>query len=89
MLLSTVLVYGNMVAAQSRSATPPYLDPKQPVEARVDDLMQRMTLEEKIGQLNLPCGYAGEADGASHAGSHRAGYADVGRYKDRRLVLHE
>jgi beta-glucosidase len=34
-----------------------YLDPKQPVEKRVDDLLSRMTLEEKIGQLNMPCVY--------------------------------
>ncbi|HTP09458.1 MAG TPA: beta-glucosidase, partial [Anaerolineae bacterium] len=28
-----------------------YQDPRQPSEARVADLLQRMTLEEKIGQL--------------------------------------
>jgi beta-glucosidase len=36
---------------------PVYLDAKQPISARVDDLMRRMTLREKIGQLNLPCVY--------------------------------
>jgi beta-glucosidase len=46
-------------AAQS-SPVPDYLDPKQPVSRRVDDLMSRMTLEEKIGQLNLPCVYVKE-----------------------------
>ena len=34
-----------------------YLDPKQPDEKRVEDLLSRMTLEEKIGQLNMPCVY--------------------------------
>ncbi|HEX2659898.1 MAG TPA: glycoside hydrolase family 3 N-terminal domain-containing protein, partial [Polyangia bacterium] len=29
----------------------PYQDPARPIEARVDDLLSRMTLEEKIGQL--------------------------------------
>jgi len=29
----------------------------QPVEVRVEDLMSRMTLKEKVGQLNLPCVY--------------------------------
>ncbi len=43
--------------AQSSAKTPLYLDPKQPIERRVDDLMSRMTLKEKIGQLNLPCVY--------------------------------
>src|SRR6058998_3363623 len=36
---------------------PIYLDAKQPIEVRVDDLMSRMTLKEKVGQLNLPCVY--------------------------------
>lgn len=39
------------------SETPLYLDPKQRTEVRVDDLMSRMTLKEKVGQLNLPCVY--------------------------------
>lgn len=43
-----------MLGAQAGDQTPLYLDPKQPVEARVDDLISRMTLKEKIGQLNLP-----------------------------------
>lgn len=28
-----------------------YKDPKQPVGSRIKDLMKRMTLEEKIGQM--------------------------------------
>ena len=28
-----------------------YTDPSQPVEARVEDLLKRMTLDEKIGQM--------------------------------------
>jgi len=31
--------------------TPLYLDPSQPIDARVDDLVGRMTLEEKAGQM--------------------------------------
>ena len=30
---------------------PPYLDPSLPINARVDDLISRMTLEEKASQL--------------------------------------
>jgi beta-glucosidase len=38
----------------------PYLDPRLPVEERVRDLLARMTLEEKVGQMNMPCGYLEE-----------------------------
>src|SRR5512141_2653338 len=40
---------------QAQTATPqdklPYLDPTLPVEKRVDDLISRMTLEEKVSQM--------------------------------------
>ncbi|WP_419702670.1 glycoside hydrolase family 3 N-terminal domain-containing protein [Promicromonospora sp. NFX87] len=35
----------------NRMTTPPYRDAEAPVSARVDDLLARMTLEEKAGQL--------------------------------------
>jgi len=41
------------------SAGPAYLDPALPVDARVEDLLRRMTLEEKVGQMNMPCVYEG------------------------------
>src|SRR5262252_321022 len=31
--------------------TPPYRDAKLPMEQRIDDLLSRMTLEEKVAQL--------------------------------------
>jgi beta-glucosidase len=37
--------------------TPPYLDPAQPADVRIDDLLRRMTLAEKVGQINMPCVY--------------------------------
>jgi beta-glucosidase-like glycosyl hydrolase len=45
------------VHSQAPEQRPVYLDPSAPIEARVDDLMSRMTLKEKVGQLNLPCVY--------------------------------
>ena len=37
--------------ATTPSGTPPYLNPSQPINVRVDDLISRMTLEEKASQL--------------------------------------
>ncbi|NWG14084.1 MAG: polysaccharide deacetylase family protein, partial [Acidobacteria bacterium] len=37
-----------------------YRDPSLPVERRVEDLLGRMTLEEKVGQMNMPCVYQEE-----------------------------
>src|SRR5215472_9115344 len=39
------------------AAEPIYRDPSQPAEKRIDDLLSRMTLAEKVGQLNMPCVY--------------------------------
>ncbi len=38
----------------------PYLNPALNVNERVEDLISRMSLEEKIGQLNMPCVYFSE-----------------------------
>ena len=64
----------------------PYLDTSLPVEKRVDDLLQRLTLQEKISQmmhtaapierLNIPA-YNWWNEGLH--GVARAGYATVGR----------
>ena len=58
-LLLLLLLSGPELAAQSASNTsastasarPPYLDPSLPLEQRVNDLVSRMTLEEKVSQM--------------------------------------
>ena len=35
----------------SQTSAPPYKNPSLPIERRVDDLISRMTLEEKISQM--------------------------------------
>jgi beta-glucosidase len=54
---SLITVYCLLITFSSFGQKPLYLDPKQPIEKRVQDLLSRMTLEEKIGQLNMPCVY--------------------------------
>ena len=56
----TVMTSVSIILAQTGDSTPVYLDPKRPIDERVDDLMSRMTLKEKVGQLNLPCVYVDE-----------------------------
>ncbi|MFN7999239.1 MAG: glycoside hydrolase family 3 C-terminal domain-containing protein [Bryobacteraceae bacterium] len=51
---TVVLAFANPVVF---GQIPAYLDAKRPIEERVDDLISRMTLKEKVGQLNLPCVY--------------------------------
>lgn len=41
------------------SKKPLYKNPYYPVNIRVADLLGRMTIEEKIGQMNMPCVYEG------------------------------
>jgi beta-glucosidase len=51
-LLTLALMTATVVAQTSPAPDSPlYLDPAQPVEVRVNDLVSRMTLEEKISQL--------------------------------------
>jgi beta-glucosidase len=52
-----ILAAASLCLAWLPADSPPYLDDTQPVEARVKDLLSRMTLEEKVGQLNMPCVY--------------------------------
>ncbi|MBR9998230.1 MAG: glycoside hydrolase family 3 C-terminal domain-containing protein [Cyclobacteriaceae bacterium] len=47
-------------ARQSLKMPEVYLDPSAPIDSRVEDLLSRMTLEEKIGQLNMPVVYSAE-----------------------------
>ena len=49
LLISVVLA---LCAAPAAAA--PYQDARQPVSKRVSDLLSRMTLEEKIGQMRRP-----------------------------------
>src|SRR5450432_2106888 len=46
-----LLTASSLVAQTAPSATPVYLDPSQPVDVRVDDLVSRMTLEQKASQV--------------------------------------
>ena len=48
--LSTVVSLG-LVAAPAQAAGEPYRDPTLPVATRVNDLLSRMTLDEKLGQM--------------------------------------
>ena len=51
---------GGLGSAFHPADIPAYLDPSQPSDQRVADLLARMTLEEKVGQINMPCVYMAE-----------------------------
>ncbi len=48
----SLTVVSLQAASKPKAEVPAYLDPKLTVEQRVDDLLGRMTLEEKVGQMN-------------------------------------
>jgi beta-glucosidase len=54
-LILWLIISGSPVASQSTTTTPnanaPYLNPSLPLDRRVDDLVSRMTLEEKVSQM--------------------------------------
>lgn len=56
-LCSLVLALGISTMAFAQLSPLPYKNAKLPVEERVDDLLSRMTLEEKVGQLLCPLGW--------------------------------
>lgn len=47
---SAALIF-SFIALDARAAMQRYKDPSAPIEARVDDLMKRMTLDEKVAQI--------------------------------------
>ncbi len=64
-----VIVF-TMVAGISQAQTtdtPVYKNPLCPIEQRVSDLLSRMTLEEKVGQMNIPTCYSTDLGWGLHS----------------------
>ncbi len=49
---SLLMIAGKVEAQNSKVGLPIYKNPKAPIEERVKDLLSKMTIEEKAGQLN-------------------------------------
>src|SRR6266480_7570358 len=64
--LLTVALFAGAASAQARQDRAPYLNPSLPIERRIDDLLGRMTLEEKVGQML--CLWQGEGAITDRAG---------------------
>ncbi|MCK4966297.1 glycoside hydrolase family 3 C-terminal domain-containing protein [bacterium] len=57
-LTAVLMLFINSVIFGQYSANKQvYLDPARTIDKRVEDLLSRMTLEEKVGQMNMPCLY--------------------------------
>ncbi len=59
-LTSLMALSLGLTAASAEDLPPRYRDASQPLARRVEDLLGRMTLEEKVGQMNMPCLYLRE-----------------------------
>jgi beta-glucosidase len=51
LVLLTLVLYNFLVLAQQNKPQPDYLNPDFPIEKRVNDLVSRMSLEEKVLQM--------------------------------------
>jgi len=58
--LLVILAISACDTGQKNAAEAVYLDKDEPIDKRVEDLLSRMTLEEKVGQINWPCVYMDE-----------------------------
>ncbi|HEX8415179.1 MAG TPA: glycoside hydrolase family 3 protein, partial [Sphingomicrobium sp.] len=94
-LLRALTLVGITLAATGAAQTAPpiYKDPKQPIERRVEDLLARMTLEEKAAQLITIWEHKGKIqlpDGAFSAGKASTafpnGLGQIARPSDSRGI---
>ena len=94
-LLRALTLVGITLAATgaAQTARPIYKDPKQPIERRVEDLLARMTLEEKAAQLITIWEHKGKIqlpDGAFSAGKASTafpnGLGQIARPSDSRGI---
>jgi beta-glucosidase len=89
LLLTAALLLTSTSLAAKRRSVPPYRDPAAPVEQRVEDLLARMTLEEKVAQLTCIWNRKkeiltpnGEFDSAKARQAFPAGIGQVARPSD-------
>jgi beta-glucosidase len=50
-VLCALLVFAVVIDTANTQSSPPYKNPNLPIQTRVDDLLSRMTLEEKVAQM--------------------------------------
>jgi len=62
-----LLVAAVAASAATLAAAPPLPQTPPSVDARVEGLLSRMTLEEKVGQMNMPCVYEDGLGGSREA----------------------
>jgi len=60
LILPKLLLEDDVMKMKYESERPLYLDSSQPIDRRIEDLLARMTLEEKIGQMCQYSGITGE-----------------------------
>ena len=56
-----------MYTGQSKGESPVYLDPNQPIDKRVENLLGRMTLDKEVGQM---CRYSVFSEGVEAFNEH-------------------
>lgn len=92
--LAVPVAQAQTAATAKKDTRPLYKDASQPIPARVDDLMQRMTLDEKIAQLQGIWEHkdkiqtdSGDFDAAKASRNFPDGIGQISRPSDRRGVV--
>jgi beta-glucosidase len=57
LILLLFTVYFSLFTFHCSGQQPIYKDATKPINERAEDLLSKMTLAEKIGQMNIPCAY--------------------------------
>jgi len=79
-----LLVAAVAASAATLAAAPPLPQTPPSVDARVEGLLSRMTLEEKVGQMNMPCVYEDGLGGSREAKVEGVRRCAAGRQVDPR-----
>ena len=84
-IVLTTIILSFILNISAFAQQPIYKDPSKPIEERVQDLISRMTLKEKVGQLNIPCCYQTELGYGLHSNAPSLWSSTTREIRDKQI----